>query len=833
MKQLILAACLGLVCGAVPAFECERIFRPVKNFRTAENVWAIDEIDRADWVWERKATRGMFDPDWNHDFRFRCDFEAVSGEDLVLDVTADPRFILLLDGRVVSRGPHRGLVQYWQYQTYKISGLEPGPHRIEVVVWMSGGAVAQVSLCGGLCVKASGSYDKTLTTGNGDWRVADISASTRLGGGPLARAGGFGTGWGFTLTGTGLEGNVPPDAKFEKAVVRRERIREKNLRNNYGGRKDGWILYPSVMPDQMYAVKTPGRFVAVRDGFGLDSNVWSEACAQDPRIAAFNALLKEAKPVTVPAHSEVELIWDFGDYYCFYPELEMSGGKDAKVRIGSVEAMRLPNERKERRDSFLGLAFCPGKYASCFSDLYVSDGRGKAAFTTRWWRCGRWGTVAVKTAGEPLTVTRLQLAESRYPMEQESSFVCDDPAFGPIQKICTRAMQMCMHEMFMDCPFYEQQMYGGDSRVEMLTSAVMSADDRLIKHAVNIFDLDRRDNGMTAMNTPTRGTQESGTYTLYWPLMVRDYMRWHGDESWARARMPGLRHTMHAFELFEREDGLLRELPAWSFIDWATLNTLAMSAPDGAETWAPVDLFYLLALQASAELEETFGNRDLAAHWRNKAEKTAHSILSVYWDEGRGLLADTAKKDIFSEHVQALALVADVLADDRRARVVTGLVENAAASQTKKWFARTTVFFQYYLFEAYFKTGRADQFLKHLDLWRGYVDQGCATTLETPEPARSDCHAWGAHPLFWMHAGLLGVRPSGPFFKTVEIAPQPCTLKFIRAKTPHPKGFIVSDLKFDGDRVSGAVTLPPMITGVFRWGDQSVSLKSGANEIDL
>jgi hypothetical protein len=80
-------------------------------------------------------------------------------------------------------------------------------------------------------------------------------------------------------------------------------------------------------------------------------------------------------------------------------------------------------------------------------------------------------------------------------------------------------------------------------------------------------------------------------------------------------------------------------------------------------------------------------------------------------------------------------------------------------------------------------------------------------TVEMPEPTRSDCHAWGAHPLFHFHATLAGIRPAAPGFARVEIAPQPGDLTWLRTQTPHPCGEISLNLQQDGAHWRGEISL--------------------------
>ena len=149
---------------------------------------------------------------------------------------------------------------------------------------------------------------------------------------------------------------------------------------------------------------------------------------------------------------------------------------------------------------------------------------------------------------------------------------------------------------------------------------------------------------------------------------------------------------------------------------------------------------------------------------------------------------------------------------------------------------RTTVYFKYYLFETYFKFNRPDLFFKELSLWSDYLKIGCTTTLERPEFAhsnsRSDCHAWGSHPIYFLRARVAGIMPDAPYFERVRIAPQLGHLKSLQASWPHPSGEMIRvELKSDGGKISGAVATP--VPGVFVWNGKEVVLVAGRNEIDL
>ena len=55
------------------------------------------------------------------------------------------------------------------------------------------------------------------------------------------------------------------------------------------------------------------------------------------------------------------------------------------------------------------------------------------------------------------------------------------------KKIMLRTLEKCMHETYMDCPHYEQLMYLGDTRIQMLVCYAISSDTRLAEQSISLF----------------------------------------------------------------------------------------------------------------------------------------------------------------------------------------------------------------------------------------------------------------------------------------------------------------------------------------------------------
>jgi hypothetical protein len=143
---------------------------------------------------------------------------------------------------------------------------------------------------------------------------------------------------------------------------------------------------------------------------------------------------------------------------------------------------------------------------------------------------------------------------------------------------------------------------------------------------------------------------------------------------------------------------------------------------------------------------------------------------------------------------------------------------------------KTTVYFTHYLFEAYQKTGNIEAFFKRLQMWLDMPEIGLKTTFEMPEPSRSDCHAWGAHPLYHYFASILGIRPASLGFKQVIITPLLGPLKQASGKLVHPNGEIKVDFQQQDGILHGRVSLPPGVIGFLVVNGQSLPLKEGSQD---
>jgi alpha-L-rhamnosidase len=110
---------------------------------------------------------------------------------------------------------------------------------------------------------------------------------------------------------------------------------------------------------------------------------------------------------------------------------------------------------------------------------------------------------------------------------------------------------------------------------------------------------------------------------------------------------------------------------------------------------------------------------------------------------------------------------------------------------------------------------------------------GLSTWAESPEPTRSDSHAWSAHPNYDLLAIVAGIRPNGPGFKSVIITPHLGTLDEVTAEMPIPKGVVEAEYKRSGNRFDAVIILPKGVSGELVWKTQKFAVHEGSQTLAL
>jgi alpha-L-rhamnosidase len=383
----------------------------------------------------------------------------------------------------------------------------------------------------------------------------------------------------------------------------------------------------------------------------------------------------------------------------------------------------------------------------------------------------------------------------------------------------------------MDCPYYEQLQYVGDTRIQAMVSYYDSGDDRLGRNAISLIDHSRLAEGVTESRFPTSVVQIIPTFSLWWIGMLHDYYMYRNDSRFVADKLPGERQVLSFFNRYQQADGSLKNAPYWEFTDWANGKGWDGGVPPiGANgNSSALDMQLLWAYQTAVELENNLGSKELAAVYEKRAAQLKQTIRAKYWVPAKGFYSDRPEKDLFSQHANALAILTGVAEGEQAKGIAKKLLTDTSLVQA-------SIYFKYYVYRALVKMGMGNDYINWLGIWRDNIKMGMTTWAEMSDisASRSDCHAWGSSPNIELFRTVLGIESGAPGFKVVNLKPHLGAMIHIGGSMPHPAGTVT--VRYD-KQASGkwkiSASLPEKTTGTLFWMGKLYPLKAGSNSLVL
>src|SRR5215470_2148530 len=376
----------------------------------------------------------------------------------IVHVSADNAFLLHVNQQRVGNGPSKGDLAHWRYETYDLAPfLHAGPNVIAATVWnfAEHAAAAQISDRLGFMLQGGDGADTKVSTDE-NWEVEsepgmaviptpfNVLPNSYYAAEPRERIDGSVLDWAWDAPERGLRSHWTKASTVGDATLHGSEL----VLNN-------WQLVPDPLPGMERKLLPPGKIVR------------SHNVAHAERFPG--------TALAIPANVHASVLIDNGELTTAYPELIVSGGKEAAVRTTYAEALKDKKGEKGNRNEI------EGKEISGVYDEFLPDGAEERTLSPLVWRTWRYLQIDITTRDQPMEIKNFRSWFTAFPFVERAKFSSDDPELSTIWSIGWRTARLDAHDTYMDTPYWEQLQYIGDTRIQALISYAVAGDNRLAR----------------------------------------------------------------------------------------------------------------------------------------------------------------------------------------------------------------------------------------------------------------------------------------------------------------------------------------------------------------
>lgn len=297
------------------------------------------------------------------------------------------------------------------------------------------------------------------------------------------------------------------------------------------------------------------------------------------------------------------------------------------------------------------------------------------------------------------------------------------------------------------------------------------------------------------------------SYSLYWILSLVEYYQHTAD------RKTFEKYVDHARMLLDRGASIYSDPPI-SFYGWDERLGAGFEEPDRLETKNAYRMLFIRASMEFASALTDIDRHDLSKTYQDIAFHKMEELRSIerwYASFGVHALSDAVNTGLVTENEKSAIFAQEF--SDRLNRL------------------SFSSFNQYFILQAMaWMNGYDEALVSVRDIWGGQISYGGTMFFETYTPSWNEClegneavpncqagytslgHAWGAGVTAWLSREVLGIKPTGPGFSSVEIIPHlGRSLTWVSGSIPTPHGPV--DFSFDQNSGRGTATIPPKSIG--------------------
>jgi alpha-L-rhamnosidase len=217
-------------------------------------------------------------------------------------------------------------------------------------------------------------------------------------------------------------------------------------------------------------------------------------------------------------------------------------------------------------------------------------------------------------------VGKVYLREFAYPENRKAAFASSNFKLNIIYAAAKQSARQNAVDVLTDCPSRERAGWLCDSYFSAIMEKEFTGRSAVARNFYENYALPEQfqylPEGMIPMCYPS--DHYDGNFIPQWSmwfiLQVEDYAGRNDDPSLIARLKPRIEKLLHYFNGFENEDGLLEKLDGWKFVEWSKANEFVLDVS------YPTNMLYSAALAATARL---YGNDA----WAQKAKRVRQTIV--------------------------------------------------------------------------------------------------------------------------------------------------------------------------------------------------------------
>lgn len=436
-------------------------------------------------------------------------------------------------------------------------------------------------------------------------------------------------------------------------------------------------------------------------------------------------------------------------------------------------------------------------------------------------RTARWMTLHIhfREPGE-LTLNRVGLIKSQYPVEPVGSFRCGDEHIDRIVTLGLTHAEVTMSDAYVDTPGREDGQWAEDIRLRALIGASWFNDTCLRRFFIRTFAGGENGQGAFHPFYPSNYPFEVGPvdWSVQWICMIYDEYMWSGDTEIISIHLEKMKRFWRWVADRTSEDGLF-----FCGLLLADIRNDAECSETQSSGLVSASLLERLAfsIEMAEAVQQTEWQKELGALYEKMLEafRTHHLVPARDGVPLHVATRSPAEDRGFHQAAQTTAVFAGLLTAEESAGIIDYAFPDPDGSPppgVRRWNNPT---FAYRALRALSHVGRTKRAVRHLleryapylpghprnpvppvlqgalggplpEYWISREDADCAAGEINPHHPEDETgsHGWGAVVLQWLHETLLGVRITEPGGARIRIAPESGGLPYVSGHTMTPKG---------------------------------------------